>query len=131
MNHKALIEKYYQAFNNQDVEGMLSCLHPEFVHNPNEGQAKNGKDTFKSFLHYMNEHYKENLENIVIMSDNGNNYSAKFIVNGVYLKTDGNLPEARGQKYRIPAASLFEVRDGLICQVTTYYNLKDWIKTVS
>lgn len=128
--HKALIEKYYQSFNQHDVEGMLACLHSEFKHDVNEGSEKSGKETFKSFLNYMNEHYREELKNIVIMSDGENNYAAKFIVDGTYLKTDGKLPPARGQHYVIPAATLFELKDGLISRVTTYYNLNDWIERV-
>ena len=131
MEYKKLIEKYYESFNARDVEGMLACLHPDFVHDVNEGSSKSGKIEFEKFLHYMNEHYLEKLENIVIMSDATVHYAAKFIVDGVYLKTDGALPPAQGQKYKIPATSLFEIKDALISRVTTYYNLKEWIRLVS
>lgn len=40
------------------------------------------------------------------------------------------LPEARGQTYRIRAGAFFEVQQGLIARVTTYYNLKAWIDLV-
>ena len=36
------------------------------------------------------------------------------------------LPEAKGQTYRLPAGSFFEIRDGQIARITTYYNLTDW-----
>ena len=52
-------------------------------------------------------------------------------MNGTYLVTDPGLPEARGQTYRLPAGSFFEVENGLITRVTTYYNLADWVKQVS
>ena len=130
MKHVELIQNYYKYFNEQNIEGMLSCLHSDFTHDVNESSSKNGKETFKTFLKYMNEHYLEKLENIIIMSDGDNNLAAKFIVNGKYLKTDGQLPQARGQEYKIPAAQLFEVKDNLIHRVTTYYNLKDWIQKV-
>ncbi|MEM6679931.1 MAG: isopropylmalate/homocitrate/citramalate synthase, partial [Pseudomonadota bacterium] len=35
------------------------------------------------------------------------------------------------QTYRLPAGAFLEVRDGLIARVTTYYNLKEWIRQVS
>lgn len=131
MEFKSLIQKYYDSFNKGDVQGMLSCLHSDFTHDVNESSAKTGKESFKEFLQYMNEHYQENLENIVVMSDGGVHYSAKFIVNGTYLKTDGKLPTAHGQKYKIPAATFFEIKEGLIQRVTTYYNLNEWIRLVS
>jgi ketosteroid isomerase-like protein len=41
------------------------------------------------------------------------------------------MPEARGQRYRLPAGAFFEIRDGKIARVTTTYNLRDWIAQVS
>ncbi len=108
VENKSLIEKYYKAFNQQDVKGMLSCLHPHFSHDINEGSNKKGIESFENFLHYMNEHYLETLTDIVIMSDGNSNYAAKFIVNGKYLKTDGDLPVAKGQTYKLPAATFFK-----------------------
>ena len=131
MKFKSLIENYYNSFNNHDVKGMLSCLHPNFSHDVNEGSNKKGIESFEAFLHYMNEHYLEKLTDIVIMSDGHENYAAKFIVNGTYLKTDGKLPVAKGQTYKLPAATIFQVKDNLILRVTTYYNLKEWIELVS
>ena len=40
-------------------------------------------------------------------------------------------PEAKGQTYRLPAGSFFELKDGKISRVTTYYNLADWVRQVS
>ena len=56
--------------------------------------------------------------------------AAEFTVNGTYLNTDAGLPAARGQTYCLPGASLMTLRDGLICRVTTYYNLADWLRQV-
>ena len=52
-------------------------------------------------------------------------------MNGTYLATDSGLPEAKGQTYRLPGGSFFDIRDGKIARVTTYYNLADWIAQVS
>ena len=57
--------------------------------------------------------------------------AAEFVVNGEYLKTDPGLPEAKGQRYVLPAGAFFAVRDGRIARVTTYYNLSDWTRQVS
>ena len=80
----------------------------------------------------MDDCYDELLTDIVVMpSADGARAAAEFIVNGTYKKTDPGLPEARGQKYRLPAGAFFDVKDGEILRVTTYYNLKEWIRQVS
>ena len=64
------------------------------------------------------------------MNENTNRIAAEFDVHGTYLKTDGSLPAARGQKYVVPAGSFLEIKDGKIKRVTTYYNLPQWIEMV-
>ena len=80
----------------------------------------------------MSRCYKEELTDMVIFSsDDGTRAAAEFIVNGTYLVTDEGLPEAKGQTYRLPGGSFFELKDDRISRVTTYYNLADWIAQVS
>lgn len=127
-----LIEKYYHCFNKGDIEGMMSCLHADFIHDVNEGKRKGGHDTFRNFLNHMNECYKEELKDMYIMVHNNcSRASCEFVVHGEYLKTDGALPPAKHQKYVIPAGTFFEIKDGKILRVTTYYNLNNWIEQVS
>jgi steroid delta-isomerase-like uncharacterized protein len=78
----------------------------------------------------MDNCYKEHISDLVIMS-NGNRGAAEFTCSGEYLKTDGNLPAANGQKYAIPAAAFFEEQNGKITRVTSYYSLSGWIKAIS
>ncbi len=126
-----LIQKYYTAFNSSDVQGMLDCLTEDVVHEMNQGKTQIGKTAFQKFLDHMNECYKETLTDIVIMpSSNGDRAAAEFLVLGKYLKTDGTLPPASGQEYKIKAGTFFEIRDGKISRVTTYYNLPAWIEMV-
>ncbi|MFN8846477.1 MAG: nuclear transport factor 2 family protein [Bdellovibrionales bacterium] len=131
-NTLALIQKYYQAFNQQNIELMLQCLHPQIEHDINEGATETGLDQFRLFLYRMNTHYREHLTDLKIMVDESGKFaSAHFLVNGTYLSTDGGLPPARGQNYKIPALGYFEVLDGKIKRVSTFYNLKKWIEAVS
>lgn len=128
----SLIRRYYDAFNAKDWEAMLDCLSDDVRHDVNEGSARVGKQKFREFLAHMARCYDENLTRIAIMVDeSGTHAAAEFIVNGKYLATDGNLPEARGQTYSLPAGAFFDVRGGKIARVTTYYNLQDWIRQVS
>ena len=128
----ALIRRYYDAFNKGDGEGMLACLTDDVVHDVNQGERRSGKDDFRAFNARMTRHYKERLEDIAVMvSRDASRAAAEFVVHGSYLATDEGLPEAKGQTYVLPAGTFFEVRDGRIARVTTYYNLQDWIAQVS
>ena len=129
---EALIRRYYDAFNAKDWDGMLACLADDVRHDVNEGDARGGKVKFRAFLAHMDTCYDETLTDIAVMvSADGTRAAAEFIVNGTYKTTDGDLPPARGQTYRLPAGAFFEVTDGFIRRVTTYYNLKEWIRQVS
>jgi steroid delta-isomerase-like uncharacterized protein len=127
-----LIRRYYDAFNAKDWESMLACLAGDVRHDVNEGPARGGKENFREFLAHMARCYDERLTDVAVMVDaSGRRAAAEFIVNGTYLSTDAGLPDARGQTYSLPAGAFFEVRDGKIARVTTYYNLREWIRQVS
>jgi steroid delta-isomerase-like uncharacterized protein len=129
---EALIHRYYEAFNAKDWEGMLACLAEDVRHDVNEGDARGGRDKFRAFLAHMDTCYDETLTDMAVMvSRNERRAAAEFIVNGTYKTTDGDLPPAHGQRYRLPAGAFFEVEDGFIRRVTTYYNLNEWIRQVS
>lgn len=127
-----IINRYFDAFNAGDVPGMLACLTADVAHHVNEGQVRTGIDAFDAFCTHMNACYAETLtEMVVLASDDGTRAAAEYTVNGTYLATDTGLPEARGQRYCLPAGSFFTLRDGKIARVTTYYNLADWLRQVA
>ncbi|WP_120500251.1 ketosteroid isomerase-related protein [Roseovarius sp. EL26] len=126
------VQRYFDAFNRGDVDGMLDCLSDNVAHHVNEGQVREGKEKFLAFCEHMNRSYRENLTDMVIFdAEGGTRASAEFVVNGTYLATDEGLPEAKGQTYRLPAGSFFSLADGKITRVVTYYNLADWTRQVS
>jgi steroid delta-isomerase-like uncharacterized protein len=126
-----VIARYYSAFNTGDTEGMLACLSDDVRHDVNQGAARHGKQAFEKFCEHMARCYRETLTEIVILSEpTGTRAAAEFVVEGTYLATDEGLPEATGQRYRLPAGTFFELREGLIARVTTYYNLQDWLAQV-
>jgi steroid delta-isomerase-like uncharacterized protein len=127
-----IVERYFAAFKAGDTPAMLACLTDDIAHHVNEGHIRTGKPAFAEFCAHMSRCYRENLTDLVVfLSPDGTRAAAEFTVNGTYLATDEGLPEARGQNYCLPAGSFFTLRAGLICRVTTYYNLADWIKQVS
>lgn len=127
---ESLIRAYFDAFNRHDAEGMLATLADDVVHDINEGGTEVGKDAFRKFKAHMDDCYREQIKDLVVMVT-GNRGAVEFTCEGEYLKTDGSLPDAHGQRYAIPAAAFFEVRDGKIGRVTSYYNLRGWIAAIS
>ena len=128
----ALIRRYIDAFNAGDRDAMLACLADDVAHDINEGERQIGRDKFRWFLGMMDRHYRERLEDVVVMAGQGGGRgAAEFTVHGTYLATAEGLPAANGQTYALPAGIFFEVDDGLISRVTTYYNLADWTAQVA
>lgn len=129
---RALLERYYAAFNAGDSEGMLACLASDVVHDVNQGERRAGRDKFRAFNARMAHSYQERLQDIVLLvSLDGRRAAAEFNVHGVYKNTDEGLPPANGQTYVLPAGTFFAVADGRITRVTTYYNLTDWLMQVT
>ncbi|WP_149540903.1 ketosteroid isomerase-related protein [Siccirubricoccus phaeus] len=126
-----LIRAYYAAFAAGDRARMLALLAEDVAHDVNQGARQTGKAAFAAFLAHMDRCYREVLRELVVMVDaSGSRAAAEFIVEGEYLATDAGLPEARGQRYALPAGAFFAVKDGKIARVTVYYNLPAWIRQV-
>ncbi len=129
---KALIRRYYDAFNRGDIDAMLACITDDVIHDVNQGERREGKQRFHAFCARMAHHYRERLSDITVMTDTeGSRAAAEFNVHGEYLQTETGLPPAKGQRYALPGGTFFVVRDGRIARVTTYYNMTEWIVQVS
>lgn len=128
---RAIVTRYYDAFNAGDSAAMLACLADDVRHDVNQGQPRHGKAMFADFNAHMTHCYAENLTDMVIFAE-GSRAAAEFTVNGQYLATDEGLPPANGQRYCLPAGAFLSVNAaGLIDRVTTYYNLQDWMDQVA
>ena len=115
---QTLIENYYKAFNAGDMTRFFELLAEDVVHDI-------------KFMDHMNKCYKEKAEDLIIMvSEDGQQAAATFMIDGKYLNTDGNLPAATGQTYHLPVGSFFRIKDNKISQVTNYYNLNDWLAQI-
>ncbi|RYC09802.1 ketosteroid isomerase-related protein [Ciceribacter ferrooxidans] len=131
MNAADTIRAYYEAFNAGDMETFLALLTDDVIHDINQGERQVGKTAFARFMEHMNRCYREELTDMVVMtSEDDRRGAAEFVVNGEYLVTDEGLPEAKGQKYVLPAGAFFELRDGKVARISNYYNLPEWIRQV-
>jgi steroid delta-isomerase-like uncharacterized protein len=129
---KALVERYYEAFNGGDWEAMLACLTDDVAHDLNQGGRERGREAFRAFLARMQASYREQLQKVVVMaSADGLRAAAEYEVHGTYLADDEGLPPAHGQRYVLPGGAFFDIRDGQISRVSNYYNLNDWITQVA
>lgn len=126
-----LIKDYYDAFNRGDMPAFLGLLTDDVEHEINQGGVEKGKEAFARFMERMNVHYREQVQDLVVMTDpSGRKAAAEFKVKGTYLKSDSGLPEARGQTYLLPVGAFFTLRDGKVARVTNYYNLQAWLRMV-
>ncbi|PJF09000.1 ketosteroid isomerase-related protein [Pseudorhodobacter sp. MZDSW-24AT] len=129
---EATIAAYYAAFNAGDPAGMLALVTEDVEHRVNEGGIRRGREAFAEFCAHMGVSYREELRDLVIFATpDGRRGAAEFVVHGAYLQTDPGLPEARGQRYVLPAGAFFDLREGRIARITTFYNLSDWVAQVS
>jgi steroid delta-isomerase-like uncharacterized protein len=127
-----LVLAYYAAFNRGDTAAMLDFLADNVAHDINQGARETGKLAFSAFLERMERCYREQLRDIVVMANqSGDRAAAEYVVHGEYLADDEGLPAAKGQNYLLPGGAFFDVRDGLIARVSSYYNLENWIAQVS
>lgn len=126
-----IIEAYYRSFNARDYVGMLALLDDDVVHEINEGEREVGIDLFRAFLERMDRGYREQVTELVVMSEPGAvRFAAEFTVVGEYLQAAPGMPEAHGQSYELAAGAFFELDDGIIQRVTSYYNLRDWLQQI-
>ncbi len=127
----ALLRRYYDAFNRGDAAAMLDLLTEDVVHEPSQGAVRMGKAAFADFLAHMNRCYSEQvIDPVFLSSADGTRGAAEFMLEGRYLETDGDLPPASGQTYRLRVGAFFDIIDGRIARVSNHYNLADWLAQV-
>lgn len=127
-----LIRSYYDAFNRCDWDAFFALLDDDVRHDLNQGGREIGTTAFRAFMDRMNRCYREQITDIVVLTDpDGGRAAAEFVVHGTYLATDQGLPEAAGQAYRLPGGAFFSVERGRITRVTNYYDLQDWLAQIA
>lgn len=127
-----LIRDYYRRFNAGDIDGMLALLAKDVIHDVSQGKRRRGKAAFRRFLRHMDRRYRERVCNLAVMvCPRGRRAAAEFDLYGTYLRVDGKLPDATGQRYRLVVGAFFDIRRGKIARVSTHYNLNEWLRQIA
>lgn len=127
-----LIKTYFDALNRKDMDRYFSIMDANVIHDINQGESEQGLEKFKIFMEKSNASFDEKLNNIVIMvSDDGKYGAATWMDHGVYVKDyPGFEVKAKKQNYTLSGGHFFEIRNGKLYRVTTYYNATDFMKQI-
>lgn len=127
-----IVQTYFDAVNQSDIDALLALLHEDVIHDINEGERQIGKQAFRTFYASAMGNFDETRSDIAIMvASSGGRAAAEFTRRGSYMNTGEGLPKANGQTYSLQGGAFFEVDDGLITRVTGYFNKADFIGQLS
>lgn len=117
---RALIERFLEAFNSSDYDGMLACLSEDVAHDVPGGERQIGREAFRWRLAEAARHFRARIADAAIMTAPGGiRAAAEFTVRGAYLASLEGLAEAREQSFQLSAGIFVDIDDsGLISRLT-------------
>lgn len=127
-----LVNTYYNALNNKNMNQFFAIITPNVIHDINQGGSEQGIGKFKLFMQQSNNSFDEKLSHIIIMVSNDGNYATgQWIDHGTYYRDfPGMGLKAKNQKYILRGANIFEITNGKISRVTTYFNEAEFMTQV-
>lgn len=129
-----LIKTYFESYNARQANTYFGTISSNVVNETNQGNAIVGLETFKVFMHAFMTSFDSRMSQIVLLvSDDGRYASASWVNTGTYVKSDPAITAipAKNQKYTVHGANFFEVSDGKIARITTYYNAEEFAKQLN
>lgn len=128
----ALVKTYYDALNKKDMNLFFSIMSNDVIHDINQGASETGITKFKTYMKKTNNSFDENLSEILIMvSNDGKHAAAQWVDHGVYYKDyPGMKIHATNQKFTLNGGHFFEIHDGKLSRVTTYYNDTNFMEQI-
>lgn len=124
-NNQKIVAAYYAAYNKQDITGQIALMAPEFKHFQNSGKVEIGTDAYRKYTAAVYTEVKEEVYQIdYIVGQDPMQIAAQSRARGEYFQNPDI--KTQRQKYDIPLAEFFEVRDGKITKLSTYYNELEW-----
>lgn len=129
---KNIVQAYFDAFNQSDIDALLALLHEDVVHDINEGERQIGKQAFRLFYAQAMRSFDETRSDLAIMvSQSSGRAAAEFTRRGSYVSSVEGLPAANGQTYSLQGGVFFEMDDGLITRVTGYFNKAELMRQLT
>lgn len=119
----ALVKRYVDSYNSNDVEGMLECCAEdvvfETVTNPNGAIRLNGKDEMREVLVATTRAFRERRHEVVAMICDGEKAAAETVFSGVANAELGQSVRL-GDFISIRGATIFEVSQGRLRRICDY-----------
>ncbi|MFD2246346.1 nuclear transport factor 2 family protein [Pontibacter ruber] len=120
---RTIIERYTEAYNSFDVEGMMEYMHPEIVfENISDGEATltlNGTDSFRAQAQEAAGYFSERQQRITNLEVQGD----KAVVEVDYAAVLAiDLPNGlkAGDKLELQGKSVFTFKDGKIIRLQDF-----------
>ena len=115
-----IVERYVEAFNQRDVEGMLACFTEDATYaDLLLGEAAAGRDALRALFERMMSEGGEIEWTIdrVVTSDEVEMAEWRF-----RLVVSDAIPRSAGRTVSFPGVSVFQLRDGQCCAYREYFD---------
>ena len=119
----ALVRRYVDRYNANDVDGMLDCCVDDVVFetitNPGGSLRLNGKDEMREVIEATTRAFRERRHEVVAILVDGQRAAAETLFSGVAAAELGQSIRL-GEHISIRGATIFELRDGRLSRICDY-----------
>ena len=119
----ALVRRYVERYNANDVDGMLDCCADdvvfETVTNPGGSLRLNGKDEMREVIEATTRAFRERRHEVVAILVDGQRAAAETLFSGVAAAELGQYVRP-GEHVSIRGATMFELRDDKLSRICDY-----------
>ncbi|MEQ1608188.1 MAG: nuclear transport factor 2 family protein [Hyphomonadaceae bacterium] len=119
----ALVRRYVERYNANDVDGMLDCCADdvvfETVTNPGGSFRLSGKDEMREVIEATTRAFRERRHEVVAILVDGERAAAETVFSGVAAAELGHQVRP-GEHVSIRGATMFEFRDNKLSRICDY-----------
>jgi steroid delta-isomerase-like uncharacterized protein len=120
---EGLIQRFVQAYNEFDIDGMVALMHPECTFQNVSGRevtaTTTGKEQFRDLAEKSKELFSSRRQRITTYKHDGESVTAEIDYEGVLREDIPNGLKA-GETIKLKGTSVFQFRDELIYALTDY-----------
>ncbi len=119
----ALVRRYVERYNANDVDGMLECCADDVVFetitNPGGSLRLNGKDEMREVIEATTRAFRERRHEVVAILVDGQRAAAETLFSGVAAAELGHHVRP-GEHVSIRGATMFELRNDKLARICDY-----------